>query len=110
MRFLRHSRGSSWHVPFLSLGVASSSMTSHAMRLHGRDDHAPLSARWRFCFNKLGSTRSRRAKIPPRSGAINESTTASQNLRPVRKAYTVEGSLYEPKPSAMNEQGRQAHR
>jgi len=81
-------------------------MTIHAMRLHSGDDHAPLFARWRFCFNKLGSPRGRRAKIPPRSGAINESTTASQNLRPVRKAYTVEGSLYEPEAPAMNEQGR----
>ena len=44
MRFLRHSRGSGWHVPFLSVGVASSPLTSHAMRLHGRDDHAPLFA------------------------------------------------------------------
>ena len=44
MRFLRHSRGSGWHVPFLSLGVASSPMTIHALRLHGRDDHAPLFA------------------------------------------------------------------
>ena len=44
MRFLRHSRGSGWHVPFLSLGVATSLVTIHALRLHGRDDHAPLCA------------------------------------------------------------------
>ena len=46
MRFLRHSRGSGWHVPFLSVGVATSPMNSHATRQHGRDDHA-LSSRSR---------------------------------------------------------------
>jgi hypothetical protein len=44
MRFLRHSRGSGWHVPFLSVAVASSPMTIYALRLQGRDDHAPLFA------------------------------------------------------------------
>jgi len=44
MRCLRHSRGSGGHVPFLSVAVASSPVTIHAMRLHGRDDHAPLFA------------------------------------------------------------------
>ena len=53
MRFLRHSRGSGWHVPFLSVAVVTSPLIIHALRLHGRrlqlvepagrkDDHAPL--------------------------------------------------------------------
>ena len=35
------------HVPFLSVGEATSSMSNHSLRLHGRDDHAPLFARQR---------------------------------------------------------------
>jgi hypothetical protein len=42
MRFLRHSRGSGWHVPFLSLGVAASSITIHTSSLPKRDSRAPF--------------------------------------------------------------------
>ena len=34
------------HVPFLSFGVATSPMTSHAVRLHSRDGHVPLRRRF----------------------------------------------------------------